>query len=172
MPHPRRLRLAHLTDPKQVRASRHVIAFQRPVLPERSLLADDGALVGRMLRSWSRPGWPDEETEQRYRQVVQIPGVAHCALESYRWAVRSIPRPDGLRYARRMRRPVTVATLHLHGALPGPVLASSARGSSRYVDAPYRWRVLPDVGHFPHEEDPQTFNAELIGWLDDPEPDR
>jgi pimeloyl-ACP methyl ester carboxylesterase len=148
------------------------MAFQRPVLPERSLVADDGALVGRILRSWSRPGWPDAETEQRYRQVVQIPGVAHCSLESYRWAVRSIPRPDGLRYARRMRSPVTVPTLHLHGSLPGPVLASSAQGSSRYVDAPYRWRVLPGVGHFPHEEDPETFNAELIGWLDDPEPDR
>jgi pimeloyl-ACP methyl ester carboxylesterase len=52
------------------------------------------------------------------------------------------------------------------------VLPSSAQGSSRYVDAPYRWRQLPGVGHFPHEEDPDTFNAELIGWLDDPEPDR
>jgi pimeloyl-ACP methyl ester carboxylesterase len=172
MPHPRRLRLAHLTDLQQLRASRHIIGFQRPVIPERRLVADDGALVGELLRRWSRPGWPDEATESRYRQMAQIPGAAHSALESYRWAIRSIPRPDGLRYARRMRAPVTVPTLHLHGTLDGPVLARSARGSSRYVDAPYRWRLLPGVGHFPHEEDPAVVNAELLGWLADPEPDR
>jgi pimeloyl-ACP methyl ester carboxylesterase len=71
-----------------------------------------------------------------------------------------------------MRTPVGVPTLQVHGAIPGPVLPSSAQGSSRYVDAPYRWRLLPGVGHFPHEEDPVMFNEELIGWLTDPEPDR
>ena len=172
MAHPRRLRQAHLTDRHQLNASRHILGFQRPIVPERQLVADDAAIVGDLLHLWSRPGWPDAETELRYRQMMQIPGVAHSALEGYRWALRSLPRPDGLRYARRMRTPVAVPTLHVHGALGGPVLPSSAQGSSRYVDAPYRWRQLPDVGHFPHEEDPDTFNAELIGWLDDPEPDR
>ena len=61
-----------------------------------------------LLRQWAGPGFPDAETEARYRQAAQIPGVAHCALESYRWAVRSIPRTDGVRYARRMASPVTV----------------------------------------------------------------
>ncbi|HSR25584.1 MAG TPA: alpha/beta fold hydrolase, partial [Candidatus Eisenbacteria bacterium] len=115
MPHPRRLRAAHLTDPAQLRASRHVLGFQRPMLPERQLVAHDGAYVARLLRLWSGPAWPDAEAEQRYRQAVQIPGVAHCALESYRWAVRSIPRTDGLRYSRRMKTPIRVPTLHLHG---------------------------------------------------------
>jgi len=172
MPHPRRLRLAHLTDRHQIAASRHILGFQRPVVPERQLVDADAAMVGRLLRMWSRPGWPDPATEERYREVAQIPGVAHSALESYRWAIRSLPRPDGLRYARRMRVPVSVPTLHVHGTLPGPLLASSAQGSSRYVDAPYRWRMMPGVGHFPHEEDPDMFNAELLGWLVDPEPDR
>ncbi len=108
MPHPRRLRRAHLTDARQVRASRHVLGYQRPVLPERGLVADDGQQVADMLQAWSGPGFPDADTEARYRQAALIPGVAHCALESYRWAVRSLPRPDGLRYARRMAGPVTV----------------------------------------------------------------
>jgi pimeloyl-ACP methyl ester carboxylesterase len=47
-----------------------------------------------------------------------------------------------------------------------------AQGSSRYVEAPYRWRLLEGVGHFPHEEDPDRFTSELLNWLDDPEPDR
>ena len=109
MPHPRRLRRAHLTDvaagPGQPARPR----LQRPVLPERRLVGRRRCRGRRaLLRHWAGPGWPDAETEARYRQAAQIPGVAHCALESYRWAVRSIPRPDGLRYARRMRTPVTV----------------------------------------------------------------
>lgn len=171
MPHPRRLRRAHLTDPRQVRASRHVLGYQRPVLPERQLVADGAQHVADLLRLWSAPGFPDAEAEHQYRQAVLIPGVAHSALESYRWALRSIPRPDGLRYARRMASPVTVPTLQVHGALDACVLPSSARGSGRYVEGPYRWHLLPRVGHFPAEEDPATFNDVLTSWLADPTPE-
>lgn len=165
MPHPRRLRLAHLTDPRQVRASGHVLAFQRPVLPERGLVADDAQQVADLLARWSGPGFPDPETELRYRQAAQIPGVAHCALESYRWAVRSLPRADGLRYARRMASPVTVSTLQVHGAADRCILASSAHGSARYVEAPYRFELLERVGHFVPEEAPEMFNRLLVDWL-------
>ena len=100
-----------------------------------------------------------------------VNGVAHCALESYRWAVRSIPRPDGIRYARRMSSPVTVPTLQVHGALDRCVLPASAQGSGRYVEAPYRWHLMPGVGHFPQEEDPAAFTTVLRDWLDDPAPE-
>ncbi|MCY7373697.1 MAG: alpha/beta hydrolase [Spirochaetaceae bacterium] len=171
MPHPRRLRRAHLTDARQVRASRHVLGYQRPVVPERHLVAEDGQEVGDLIRAWAGPGFPDADTEVRYRQAVQIPGVAHSALESYRWAVRSIPRSDGLRYARRMSAPVTVATLQVHGAIDRCVLASSALGSGRYVEASYRFHLMQGVGHFPPEEAPAAFNTLLLDWLADPEPE-
>lgn len=172
IPHPRRLRRSHLTDARQVLASRHVLGYQRPVLPERQLVADDAAHVADLLRLWAAPGFPDEEAERRYRQAALIPGVAHCALESYRWAVRSIPRPDGLRYARRMASPVTVPTLQVHGALDPCILPSSAHGSGRYVEGPYRWHLQPGVGHFPAEENPGEFTATLLDWLADPTPER
>jgi pimeloyl-ACP methyl ester carboxylesterase len=171
MPHPRRLRRAHLTHARQVRASRHVLGYQTPMLPERQLVADDADAVAALLRQWAGPGFPDAETEARYRQAAQIPGVAHCALESYRWAVRSIPRTDGVRYARRMASPVTVPTLQVHGALDRCVLPASAQGSGRYVEAPYRWHLMPGVGHFPQEEDPAAFTTVLRDWLDDPAPE-
>ena len=170
MPHPMRLRSAHLSDPAQVSASRHVLSFQRPVLPERALMRNDAALVGRLLRTWSSPGWPDPEADRRYRAAMQIPGVANCSLEPYRWALRSVARSDGVRYARHMRKPVTAPTLQLHGENDPVLLPRSAVGSDQYVDAPYRWRLLPGVGHFPHEEKPDAFNAELVSWLQDPEP--
>jgi pimeloyl-ACP methyl ester carboxylesterase len=172
MPHPRRLRAALVSDARQVAASGYVAGFQRPWVPERQLVRDNGALVGRLLESWSGPRGLEREAVERYRAAMRIPGTAHCSVEFYRWAVRSLLRPDGIRFARRMRTPVGVPTLQLHGAMDRSVLAHVARGSGRYVSAPYRWRLLEGVGHFPHEEVPEMFNAELLGWLAEPEPER
>ncbi|NHC44362.1 alpha/beta fold hydrolase [Motilibacter aurantiacus] len=171
-PHPRRMREALRGDPQQLRRSGHVLGFQLPVLAERKLLRDDAAHVEQLLRAWAAPGWPSAEEAAVYRAAAQVPGVAHCSLEYSRWAVRSLPRPDGVRFARAMREPVRVPVLHLHGAADRAVLPRSAQGSGLYVEAPYRWRLLGGVGHFPHEESPEAFAAELLGWLADPEPDR
>ncbi|HEX5291326.1 MAG TPA: alpha/beta hydrolase [Streptosporangiaceae bacterium] len=173
VPHPLRLRAAVLSDPLgQGRSSGYALGFQLPLLPERQLLRDGAQRVGRMLNAWSGPDWPDARTELRYRNAMRIPHVAHSALEYHRWFLRSRLRPDGVRYARAMRRPIQAPTLHLHGALDGCVLPSAARGSGRYVEAPYRWRLLDGVGHFPHEESPGRFDSELLSWLADPEPER
>lgn len=163
--HPRRLRGALYHDARQVLAGRHVLAFQAPVLPERRLVADDGALVGRLLAAWSGPGWPDPDTERFYRTAIQVPGVAHCALEGWRWAVRSLPRPDGARFHRAMRPPVQVPVLALHGTADPAVLPATAEGSAAYVTAPFTWRPLPGVGHFPHEEAADTVTGHLLDWL-------
>ncbi|WP_433221648.1 alpha/beta fold hydrolase [Microtetraspora malaysiensis] len=172
-PHPLRLRASLLADPLgQLRASGHTLGFQLPALPERRLTTDDGALVGRLLDEWSGPEWPSEEDALTYREAFGIPGVAHCALEYHRWFFRSQFRPDGLRYARQMRAEIEAPTLQLHGALDSCVLPRTAQGSSRFVAAPYRWRMLEGAGHFPHEERPEEFDAELVAWLADPEPDR
>jgi pimeloyl-ACP methyl ester carboxylesterase len=173
VPHPLRLRSALLTDPLgQGKRIGYVAGFQLPRLPERRLLDNQARGVGRMLRDWSGPGWPDAETERTYRRAMLIPHVAHSALEYHRWFVRSRLRPDGLRYARRMRVPIQAPTLQLHGALDSCVLPRSARGSGQHVDAPYRWRLIEGVGHFPHEERPDRFDTELCGWLADAEPER
>lgn len=167
-PHPVRFRNALLTEPRgQLQASRHLLGFQRPWLPERQLVADDGEQVARMLHAWSAPGWPDADTERRYRAQIQVAHVAHSALEYYRWLLRSQLRPDGLRYSRLMRQPVGVPTLQLHGALDTCVLPRSAAGSGRYVGGPYSWRIIEDAGHFLQEESPKTVSAEILRWLDE-----
>ncbi len=172
MPHPRRLRNALVTDRRQIAASAYIAGFQVPWVPERQLVREDGRMVEELLQSWAGPDWPDPESAKRYRQAMQVPGTPHCSLESYRWAIRSIPRPDGLRFAQRMKTPIRVPTLHLHGEMDTSLLPHVAQGSGRYVAAPYRWRLIEGIGHFPHEEAPESFNAELLGWLADPEPDR
>jgi pimeloyl-ACP methyl ester carboxylesterase len=174
--HPLRMRAAMLAAP--VRPGRrggrcgYPLGFQLPVLPERRLVRDGAEQVGRMLRNWSGPGWPDAESERHYRAAMCVPSVAHSALEYHRWFVRSSLRPDGIRYAARMRVPVQAPTLHLHGALDTCVLPASARGAARYVDGPYRWRLIDGAGHFLPEEQPDRFDAALLNWLADAEPER
>ena len=183
MPHPLRMRARVLASPLRTtkalsepsRAARrdgYPLAFQLPMFPERQLLRDGGALVGSLLSSWSAPGWPDQETAKVYQRAMRIPPVAHTSLEYHRWFVRSTFRPDGLRYARQMRSPITAPVLHLHGAADSCITPQTARGAGRYVEGPYRWKVIDGAGHFPQEERPEAFDAELLGWLADPEPDR
>jgi pimeloyl-ACP methyl ester carboxylesterase len=166
VPHPLRLRSAVLGGARgQPRASRYMAAFQLPWQPERWLVADDAAAVGRLLRAWGGPGFPDEETERRCRQAMRILYAPARALEYYRWMFRSQLRTDGHRFARAIAAPVNAPTLQLHGDLDRCVLPGAAQGSGRYVSADYEWRLLPGVGHFPHEEVPEAFNTELLSWL-------
>ncbi len=169
VPHPLRMRQALLTDVReQVAASRYMLGFQAPRAPERWLVEDDATNVARLLRAWGGPGFPDEETERRCRDAMQILHVPHSALEYYRWWVRSQLRPDGHRFARRLREaPLYVPTLQLHGALDSCILPSAAQGSGRYVSGPYEWRLIDGVGHFPHQEAPDLVTGELLRWCKD-----
>ncbi len=166
MPHPAVLRDAIVNDPGQRRASLYTLGYQLPFSPERRLLKHDAAEVGRLLSDWSvRQEWLDDETERRFRRAFQYRSTAHCALEYHRWAIRSIPRPDGVRYAHRMEPPARCPVLQIHGAADSTVLPTSVDGSEDYVVGPYRRADFPGVGHFPHEEDPQRFLAVLMDWL-------
>src|SRR5262250_2562476 len=171
--HPLRMRAEMFAGPLR-RGWRNgsTLGFQLPVLPESRLARRHAEQVGRMLRAWSGPGWPDQETEGRYRAAMAIPLVAHSALEYHRWFVRSWLRTDGIRYAHRMRTPIGVPTLHLHGAMDPCVPTRSAQASARYVDGPYRWRLIEGAGHFLPEEQPDKFDSALHNWLADPEPER
>jgi pimeloyl-ACP methyl ester carboxylesterase len=171
-PHPLRMRAAVLQDPRgQLRASRYLLTFQTPRYAESLLTRDDARYVARLFGSWAGPRWQHTqdyaEAVRRCRQAIQIPAAAHCALEYYRWAVRSLPRPDGLRLARQLAEPVTAPTLQLHGRLDSCLLPRTAQGSGRYVAAAYEWRLLDAVGHFPHQEAPDLVTGELVRWAKD-----
>lgn len=165
MPHPLRLREALLRDPAQRKASRYIGLFQLPRVPEARLTRYGGAYVGDLLRAWGGPGFPDAETEARCEEAMQIAPAAHCTLEWYRWAVRSLLRPSGVRFQKLLAQGVGVPTLQLHGAADGCVLVSTAHGSGAWVHAPYELQVLGGVGHFCHEEAPDAVSAALLAHL-------
>lgn len=172
-PHPMALRRALWRDGWRPRARPgwpHLLSFQVPLRPERSLRADRGRRVEQLLRDWSGPGWaaaPEfAEVAERNRAAMLVAGTAHCALEYHRWAVRSQLRGDGRRFARAMARPLTLPVLQIHGQLdpcfPEPVAAASARWASRRD-----YHVLPDCGHFPHQEAPRASTRLITDFLRD-----
>src|SRR2546421_73834 len=144
-----------------------MLKFQIPRY-EHVLTRDDAALVGRYLRLWGGRAWVHSpefaEYEQRCRTAMQIPQASFCALEGYRWAFRSALRLHGYRFVKLLQQPVTAPTLHLHGAEDTAMLPRTAQGSGRYVTAPYEWRLLDGVGHFPHVEAPDLVSGEVLRW--------
>lgn len=166
MPHPIPLRRAVRYDPQQRKLSRYSLGFQWPLTPERALLRDDALQVEQFLRKWSgTAGWPDPDTALSYRRAMQFQSSAHCALEYYRWAIRSIPRSDGRRYLKRMEAEIRQPVLQVIGKSDGSILPRSSDGSEKFVTGQYERVDMTGVGHFPHEEDARRFADLALPWL-------
>jgi pimeloyl-ACP methyl ester carboxylesterase len=169
-PHPLALRRAIRRHPRgQGRASAHLFRFQVPMRPERWLTKDRGAAVAGLLRSWSGPKWTVssefDEVVRRNREAFMVPGVAHSSMEYYRWAVRSQLRSDGRRFTEAVDRRLEVPVLQVHGALDPVMLESTAADSGIWTGPRSVYRVLPEVGHFPHQETPHTTNRFITDFL-------
>ncbi|HYY11602.1 MAG TPA: alpha/beta hydrolase, partial [Kineosporiaceae bacterium] len=119
----------------------------------------------KVLHAWAGPGWPDADSERRYSRAMRVPFVAHTSMEYYRWAVRSVWRGDGRRFAAAIREPLRVPVLQVHGGLDPWVLPETAAASGARVEAPLRFELLPAAGHFVPEEAPGEVGAVLLDWL-------
>lgn len=167
MPHPRRMRSAPLRVAGQLRPLGRLLGAQLPRLPESRLTRHDGALAAQLLRERIAPGRPMADlraAEERYAEAICIPQAAYGALECARWAIRSLPRADGRRWARALATPIDAPTLQLHGGADRYLLPAAVEGSGRYVAGDYDFRLLPGVGHHPHEERPHEVTALIAGW--------
>lgn len=167
-PHPLRLRTAIFADPRgQFAAATPALRFQLPRF-EHVLTRHDAGMVNEFLARWGGPSWVGTESfdeyQRRCREAMRIPQAAFCAMEGYRWAFRSALRLQGYRFVKLMQKPIVTPTLQLHGALDGASLPRTAQGSGRYVIAPYEWRMLDGVGHFPHREQPDLVLGEVLRW--------
>ena len=168
-PHPAALRRSALTDRDQARALlRWLLPYQLPVWPEHRLTRRDAAELERLVRSRAGAQWLGSadyaDTIGYLRQAIQIPGVAHCALEYQRWAVRSQLRDEGRRFMRSMGRGTDLPLLHLRGEADSYVLADPVERTRRY--APHgRYVSVAGAGHFGHEEAPDEVNGHLMRFL-------
>jgi pimeloyl-ACP methyl ester carboxylesterase len=147
VPHPAAMAKAVTTSDQALR-SYYMALFQLPVLPERLLLAGDGAVLRRFLR---HDGLPDDALDHYVRRM-QEPGALSAALGWY----RALPygARDGVGRVR-------VPTLHVWGAKDFALNRVGTEATAQFVDAPYRLEVMDDVTHWVPELVPDRL-AELI----------
>ena len=153
------------------RGLRELAFFQVPLFPERRIMAADGAYIEDLLRARAAPGsaFPTADEARHYRDALMLWPSPHCALEYQRMFVRDHFRSAGVIHRRALRRPVDVPLLSVHGHLDPLVPLGAMVAAESLVRARHDVINLPGVGHLPHEESPDAFNAALLGWL--PAPD-
>lgn len=169
-PHPAALRRSALTRRDQGRALLpSLLRYQVPIWPERLLTRGNGDEIERLIRSRACAKWLSSEDFSEsighLRQAIQIPAVAHSALEYQRWAVRSQLRDEGRRFMKSMNRQLPIPLLHLRGDADPYVLADPVERTQRY--APHgRYVSISGAGHFSHEEAPEQVNRHLTRFLE------
>ena len=134
-PHPQAFRESFQKDASQAERSRHHRAFQDPDTA-RLLLEDDAR---RLRRSFSDQGVPAAD-QDAYLAVLGHAATLDAAINWYRAAAQGAsdrPCPT-----------VTVPTLYLWGDADATVGRVAAEATADFVEAAYRFEVLPGVGHF------------------------
>lgn len=152
-PHPNAFnRALQLVDGEQAHRSRHHTAFLEPDAAD-VVLADDA----RWLRDrWAANGVPASAIEA-HLSVLGNKEAMEAALAWYR-ARGAIRGPLG---------PIRVPTLYIWGDADDTVGRIAAEGTVDFVAAPYRFEVLPGVGHFAADQVPERVSELLLAHVAD-----
>jgi pimeloyl-ACP methyl ester carboxylesterase len=133
---------------------------------EEAVAHNDFALLERLWRDWS-PGWdyPMEEI-QAVKETFQQPGVLTAALSYYRHSFNPANRHPALEAVRARRgERIAVPTLYFHGEQDGGIGLETAEGMENWFMNGLRKCVIPDAGHFVHQEQPEKVNRSLLEFL-------
>jgi pimeloyl-ACP methyl ester carboxylesterase len=149
-PHPAAFIAALERDPEQPERSRHHSTFLAPGAVA-MLLANDMAALRQSLAHNGVPA----DAITAYLAVLGTPAALEAALAWYR-------APRGLRVPLGATR---VPTLYAWGDRDATVGRMAAEGTAGFVTAPYRFDVLPGVGHYSTDEAPERVTALLLDHL-------
>jgi pimeloyl-ACP methyl ester carboxylesterase len=151
-PHPNAFnRALQLIDGDQANRSRHHKAFLEPDAGEK-VLADDA----KWLRDrWAANGVPADAIEA-HLSVLGNTDAMEAALAWYR-ARGAIRGPLG---------PIRVPTLFIWGDADDTVGRAAAEGTKDFIAAPYRFEVLPGVGHFAADQAPERVCELLLAHIE------
>jgi pimeloyl-ACP methyl ester carboxylesterase len=150
-PHPNAFnRALQMPDGDQAHRSRHHKAFLEPDAAD-VVLANNA----RWLRErWAANGVPSAALEQ-HLDVLGNKDAMEAALAWYR-ARGAIRGPLGI---------IRVPTLYIWGDADDTVGRIAAESTKDFVSAPYRFEVLPGVGHFAADQAPDRVNELLLTHL-------
>jgi pimeloyl-ACP methyl ester carboxylesterase len=150
-PHPNAFnRALQMPDGDQAHRSRHHKAFLEPDAAD-VVLADDAKWLRKRLAA---AGVPAASIEQ-HLGVLGNKHAMEAALAWYR-ARGAIRSPLGM---------IRVPTLYIWGDADDTVGRIAAEGTRDFVTAPYRFEVLPGVGHFAADQAPERVNELLLRHL-------
>ena len=140
-PHPNAFnRALQMVDGEQVQRSKHHTAFLEPDAAD-VVLADDAKWLRDRLAANGVPA----DAIERHLAVLGNKDAMEAALAWYR-ARGAIRGPLG---------PIRVPTLYIWGDADDTVGRIAAEGTVDFIAAPYRFEVLPGVGHFAADQAPE-----------------
>ena len=150
-PHPAAFRAAlEDSDGDQKHRSRHHRSFLSGDTAA-ALLADDATRLRHLLQGSGVP----ETTVQDYLSVLGTADALNAALAWYR-AAPNLAFPIGT---------IAVPTMYIWGDADQTVGRTAAEHTGTHIAAPYRFEVLPGVGHFASDEAPNLVSDLLIDHL-------
>ncbi len=152
-PHPNSFnRALQMLDGEQARRSRHHTAFLEPDAAD-IVLADDAKWLRERLAANGMPASAIAE----HLAVLGNKETMEAALAWYR-ARGAIRGPLG---------PIRVPTLYIWGDADDTVGRTAAEGTVDFVAAPYRFEVLPGVGHFAADQAPERVSELMLEHVSD-----
>jgi pimeloyl-ACP methyl ester carboxylesterase len=147
-PHPNAFnRALQMPDGDQAQRSRHHMAFLEPDAAD-VVLADDAKWLRERLAANGMPASAIAE----HLAVLGNKETMEAALAWYR-ARGAIRGPLG---------PTRVPTLYIWGDADDTVGRTAAEGTVDFVAAPYRFEVLPGVGHFAADQAPDRVSELML----------
>lgn len=150
-PHPNAFnRALQMTDGDQAQRSRHHTAFLEPDAAD-VVLANDAKWLRERLAANGVPA----AAIAKHLAVLGNKEAMEAALAWYR-ARGSIRGPLG---------PIRVPTLYIWGDADDTVGRTAAEGTVDFVAAPYRFEVLPGVGHFAADQVPERVSDLLLAHV-------
>ena len=151
-PHPNAFnRALSMTDGDQANRSRHHRAFLEPDAAD-VVLADDAKWLRDRLAANGVPA----DAIEAHLAVLGNKDAMEAALAWYR-ARGAIRGPLG---------PIRVPTLYIWGDADDTVGRVAAEGTADFIAAPYRFEVLPGVGHFAADQAPQRVCELLLAHVE------
>jgi pimeloyl-ACP methyl ester carboxylesterase len=147
-PHPNAFnRALQMEDGDQAHRSRHHKAFLEPGAAD-IVLADDARWLRKRLAA---NGVPESAIEAHLAVLGNKPAM-EAALAWYR-ARGAIRGPLG---------PIRVPTLYIWGDADDTVGRIAAEGTHEFIAAPYRFEVLPGIGHFAADQSPDRISELML----------
>ena len=162
-PHPHRLIRDMSGSIEQLLKNWHLFAAQVPGVPEVLIRNNLAQFVQNCFQSQAvRKAAFSKDVLQIYQAALEKKGAIASSLNYYRqlinpqsWLSRIGPSPV----------PINIPTLVLWGEDDTILDPTVAKGVEKFVQAPLRFKLVPDCGHWIQQEVPRLVNTELLSFL-------